>query len=93
VTDLATLTAVPTFTRDEIDAIRCYCTNELRDEVARIAVVERDHGACIGVIVEIMDGRRLAVAAVASGDNDSEAGKLMVDMLRLRIAALRKKMN
>jgi len=32
---------VRTFTPDEIDGIRSWCEEQLRDEVARIAVVER----------------------------------------------------
>ena len=81
------------FTRDEIDAIRGYCETQLRDEVARLAVVERDHGACVGVIVELIDGLRLAVAALADGNNNSEAGKQMVADLRRRMSERRGAMH
>jgi hypothetical protein len=84
---------IHTFTRDAIDAIRGYCETQLRDDVARIAVVERDHGACVGVIVELMDGYRLAVAAVADGCGDGNAGKQMVADLRRRMSERREAMH
>jgi hypothetical protein len=84
---------VRTFTPDEIDGIRSYCEEQLRDEVARIAVVERDHGACVGLLVELMDGHRLAYAAIANGRDDGSAGKLMVEAIRNKMNERRQAMH
>ena len=83
------MAVVHTFTPDDIDAIRCYCEGQLRDEVARVAVWERDHGACIGLIVELMNGRRIAYGAAANGIGDSDAGKQLVEAIRREMAKLR----
>jgi hypothetical protein len=72
-----------TFTPDQIEAIRSYCEAQLRSDVAKMAVVERDMGACVGVIVELDDGYRLAVMA---GNTGRDVGQQMVVDLRQRIA-------
>jgi hypothetical protein len=78
---------VPTFIPPEIDAIREYCEEQLLHEVVRMAVVVRDHGAAIGVMIEMHDGYRLAELAVADGGDDQLAGVHLVDALRRRMKA------
>jgi len=82
----------PTFTDDEIDAIRSYCEAQLRDEVARLAVVKRDMGACIGLIVELMDGHRVACIAEADGHDDA-VGRGMVAEIRRQATERREAMH
>jgi hypothetical protein len=76
------------FTDEVVDAIRCYCEGQLRDEVARMHVVKRDMGAQIGILVELPDGWRVGAVAVATGDDDN-AGPGLVAEIR-RQAALRR---
>lgn len=73
------MVAVHTFTPDEVATIRAYCEGELRDEVAKVDITERDHGACVGLIVELADGYRTGFVTVANGRNDatSAAGRLV----------------
>jgi hypothetical protein len=80
---------VRTFTDDEFDAIRCYCEGQLRDEVARMHVARRDLGAQIGLLVELMDGYRVAAVAVADGNHDGDAGKGLVEEIRRQAATRR----
>ena len=84
---------VRTFTDDEFDAIRGYCEGQLRDEVARLAVVKKDMGACVGLIVELMDGHRVAAVAVSDGHYDGEAGKGLVAEIRRQAMARQRAMH
>ena len=76
------------FTDDQFDAIRCYCESQLRDEVARMIVRKRDMGAQIGLLVELMDGYRVAAVAEADGEDDNAAPGLVAEIRRQ--AALRR---
>jgi hypothetical protein len=79
------MAVMPMFTPDEVSAIRAYCEGELRDEVASIDVAERDHGACVGLIVELKDGQRVGFVAVANGRDDADAGVRLVSHVRRRM--------
>ena len=81
------------FTDDQFDAIRCYCEGQLRDEVARMHVAKRDMGAQIGLLVELMDGYRVAAIAEADGDYDDDAGAGLVAEIRRQAGLRRGAMN
>lgn len=78
---------VPTFSADAIDSIRSYCERQLGPQVARMHVAVKDHGACVGVLIETFDGRRHAVHAVADGDADEQCGVGIVAALEQWIRA------
>jgi hypothetical protein len=76
----------PRFKADEVAAIRAFCEGELRDEVASIQVSDRDHGACVGLIVNLKDGHRAGFVTVSNGHDDANAGARLVDLVRRRMA-------
>jgi len=74
-----------TFTADDVAAIRAYCEMALCDDAATIVVSERDHGACVGLIVELLDGHKVGSVAVANGREDARAGIRLVNDVRRRM--------
>ena len=77
----------PTFSDDAIDTVRDYVEARLGPQIKRMHFVVKDHGACIGVLIETFDGRRHAVDAVADGNADEQCGAGIAEALERWIRA------